>query len=140
MTSAPNSTSIPIAVGIDVAKHTLEVALGVQAAALSMSNDTEGLDALLAQLATRPIAVVVMEATGGFESAVACGLQAAGYSVAVINPRQARDFARAMGQLAKTDRIDAHILAQLGDVIERHPERAKFIKPLPNAEQRRLAA
>jgi transposase len=129
-----------MAVGIDVAKHTIEVALGVDAATLSWSNDAEGVDALLAQLASHQVAVVVMEATGGFESALACGLQAAGYGVAVINPRQARDFARALGQLAKTDRIDAHILAQLGEVIERHPERDKFVKPLPTAEQQRLAA
>jgi transposase len=140
MTSLPKSTSKPIAVGIDVAKHTIEVALGVDAATLSLSNDADGLDALLAQLAGHQVAVVVMEATGGFESALACALQAAGYGVAVINPRQARDFARALGQLAKTDRIDAHILAQLGEVIERHPERDKFVKPLPTAEQQRLAA
>jgi transposase len=60
--------------------------------------------------------------------------------VAIINPRQARDFARAMGQLAKTDRIDARLLAQLGEVIERHPERDRFIKPLPTVEQQVLAA
>ncbi len=140
MTSLPNSTSNPIAVGIDVAKHSIEVALRGDAATLSLSNDADGFDALLAQLAAHQVAVVVMEATGGYESALACALQAAGYGVAVINPRQARDFARALGQLAKTDRIDAHILAQLGEVIERHPERDKFVKPLPNAEQQRLAA
>ena len=140
MTSLPNPTLIPIAVGIDIAKHTIEVALGGQTSTLRLSNDAEGLDALLARLGTQPTTVVVMEATGGYESALACGLQAAGYRVAVINPRQARDFARAMGQLAKTDRIDAHILAQLGEVIERHPERDKFVKPVPTAEQQRLAA
>jgi transposase len=81
-----------------------------------------------------------MEATGGLESAVACALQAVGYAVAIINPRQARDFARAMGKLAKTDRIDARILAQLGEVIDRHPEREKFVKPLPTVQQQALAA
>ena len=101
MTSLPNSTSKPIAVGIDVAKHTIEVALGAHAATLSLSNDAEGVDGLLARLGTQPITVVVMEATGGYESALACALQAAGYGVAVINPRQARDFARALGQLAR---------------------------------------
>lgn len=71
---------------------------------------------------------------------MACTLQAAGYAVAVINPRQARDFARAMGQLAKTDCIDARILAQLGDVLQRRPDRDKFIRPLPTTEQQQLAA
>lgn len=140
MTSLPEPTSKAITVGIDVAKHTIEVALGMGASTLSLNNDVESFDALLAQLASHRVALVVMEATGGWEAALACALQAAGYAVVVINPRQARDFARAMGQLAKTDRIDAHLLAQLGEVIERHPQRGKFVKPLPTAEQQRLAA
>jgi transposase len=140
MTSLPNSTSASIPVGIDIAKETMEVALGLEKATLSLTNDAEGIAALLGQLSGRQISVVIMEATGGLESAVACALQAAGYAVAIINPRQARDFARAMGQLAKTDRIDAHMLAQLGEVIERHPQRERFIKPLPTAEQQALAA
>lgn len=139
MTSLPDPISTPITVGIDVAKDTLEVAIG-QHASFSLSNDVEGFDALLARLAAQPVALVAMEATGGYESALACALQAVGYAVAVINPRQARDFARAMGQLAKTDRIDAAILSQLAQVLQRHPERAKFVKPLPSAEQQRLAA
>jgi transposase len=138
--SSPDLTCPAITVGIDVAKDTLEVALGPKASARGLTNDTDGIDALLAQLAACQVALVVMEATGGLESAVACALQAAGYAVAIINPRQARDFARAMGQLAKTDRIDARILAQLGEVIERHPERGRFIKPLPTVEQEVLAA
>lgn len=140
MTSLPNSTSASIPVGIDVAKDTLEVAVGLEEAARSLSNDAEGIETLLGQLSGRQVSLVVMEATGGLESAVACALQAAGHAVVIINPRQARDFARAMGQLAKTDRIDAHILAQLGGVIERHPRRERFIKPLPTAEQQALAA
>lgn len=140
MTSLPESPSTPITVGIDVAKDTIEVALGLNAPMLNLPNDTDGFDTLLAQLAAHHVVLVLMEATGGLESAVACALQAAGYAVAIINPRQARDFARAMGQLAKTDRIDARILAQLGEVIERHPERGRFIKPLPTAEQQVLAA
>lgn len=67
-------------------------------------------------------------------------LQAAGFAVAVVNPRQARDFARAMGYLAKTDRIDAHALAVLAQVLARHPERDKFVKALPTAEQQALQA
>jgi transposase len=140
MTSLPDPTSVPITVGIDVAKDTLEVAIGLNIPSLNLTNDTEGFDALLTQLAAHRVALVVMEATGGLESAVACALQAAGYAVAIINPRQARDFARAMGKLAKTDRIDARILAQLGEVIDRHPEREKFVKPLPTVQQQALAA
>lgn len=81
-----------------------------------------------------------MEATGGLEAAVACSLQADGFEVAVVNPRQARDFARAMGYLAKTDRIDARVLAQMAEVINRHPERERFIRKLPDAERQVLAA
>lgn len=138
MTSLPNPTPIPI--GIDVAKSTLEVAFGLDKATLSLTNDCAGIKALLAHLTGRRVSLVIMEATGGMETAVACALQVAGYSVAVINPRQARDFARAMGQLAKTDHIDARILAQLGEVIERHPQRERFVKVLPDAEHQSLAA
>jgi transposase len=139
--SALNSTgSTPVTVGIDVAKDSLEVAIGREAATHCFGNDPESIEALLAQLHEQPVALVTMEATGSLEGPVACALQAAGYAVAIINPRQARDFARAMGQLAKTDRIDARILAQLGEVIERHPERNRFIKPLASGEQLLLAA
>nr|WP_281291345.1 transposase [Paraburkholderia panacisoli] len=140
MTSLSDPTSVPITVGIDVARDTLEVAIGLNIPSLNLSNDTEGFDALLTQLAAHRVALVVMEATGGLESTVACALQAVGYAVAVINPRQARDFARAMGKLAKTDRMDARILAQLGEVIDRNPEREKFVKPLPTVQQQALAA
>ncbi len=80
-----------------------------------------------------------MEVTGGLEAAVACSLQAEGFDVAVVNPRQARDFARAMGYLAKTDRIDAKMLAQMAEVINRHPVRDRFIRALPDAERRVVA-
>ena len=140
MMSLPNSTPTPVTVGIDVAKNTIEVAIGLELPTLNLSNDSDGFETLLTQLAAHRTALVVMEATGGLESAVACTLQAAGYAVAVINPRQARDFARAMGQLAKTDCIDARILAQLGDVLQRRPDRDKFIRPLPTTEQQQLAA
>jgi transposase len=140
VTSLPDPNLRPVTIGIDVAKATLDVAIGQKVPTLSLSNDVDGFEALLAKLAQHQVALIVLEATGGLEMGAACALQAAGYAVAVINPRQARDFARAMGQLAKTDRIDARILAQLGEVIERHPEREKFVKPLPTAEQQALAA
>lgn len=86
------------------------------------------------------VALVLMEATGGLEAAVACALQAEGFEIAVVNPRQARDFARAMGYLAKTDRIDARVLAQMAEVINRHPERDRFIRALPDADRQVLNA
>ncbi|EFF6479364.1 IS110 family transposase, partial [Escherichia coli] len=66
--------------------------------------------------------------------------QAEGFDIAVINPRQARNFSRAMGYLAKTDRIDAKVLSQMAEVINRHPERERFIKAIPDAERQILAA
>jgi transposase len=140
VTSLPDPNQRPVTIGIDVAKATLDVAIGQTMPTLSLANDVEGFETLLAKLTQHQVALIVLEATGGLEMGAASVLQAAGYAVAIINPRQARDFARAMGQLAKTDRIDARILAQLGEVIERHPEREKFVKPLPTAEQQALAA
>jgi transposase len=97
----------PLYVGIDVAKETLEVALGTGEAVQSFPNDVEGHEALAAVLKKHPVALIVLEATGGYERGVALAVQEAGLSLAIVNPRQARDFARALGYLAKTDRIDA---------------------------------
>ncbi len=79
-----------------------------------------------------------MEATGGLEAAVTCALQAEDFEIAVVNPRQARDFVRAMGYLAKTDRTDARVLAQMAEVINHHPERDRFIRALPETERQVL--
>ena len=76
----------------------------------------------------------------GYESAIACALQAAGFAVAVVNPKQARDFAKGMGRLAKTDRIDAQALAELAATLVRRSDLARFIRPLPDAQQQELAA
>ena len=113
MKSQPNLTAIGVLVGIDVAKVTLDIAIGLDAPPLTLSNDATGIDKLLEQLGHYHVTLVVLEATGGLEASVVCALQIAGYAVAVVNPRQARDFARAMGQLAKTDRIDARILGSV---------------------------
>lgn len=129
-----------VSIGIDVSKDSLDVALGSSDPSLTVSNEPSGFDQLLERLVGLDVGLVVLEATGGWEAAVVCALQARGYSVAVVNPRQARDFARSMGQLAKTDSIDARVLAQLGQVIEQHPERDKFIKAIPDAKQQELAA
>ena len=139
MVSLPLTQSC-VAVGVDVAKDTLDVAIGAAEPGFATTNEPSGFDELLARLAEFRVSLVVLEATGGWEAAVACALQAHGYAVAVVNPRQARDFARSMGQLAKTDSIDARLLAQLGEVIERHPDRNKFVKAIPDEQQQELAA
>lgn len=130
----------PIVVGIDIAKQTFDAAIGLAGTIKTYANDDDGFDALLAELAGRAVDLIVMEATGGLERDLACACQAAGFAVAVINPRQARDFARAMGYLAKTDRIDAKALAELAQVLSRHPERDRFISALPTPEQQVLQA
>jgi transposase len=85
-------------------------------------------------------ALVVMEATGGYEASLACALQAAGLPVAVVNPRQARDFAKSMGRLAKTDRIDAEMLADYAATLVRREDLARYLLPLADAHQKELAA
>ena len=132
--------SDPIVIGIDIAKQTFDAALGVAGSIETFANTDEGHDALIARLAGATVDLVVMEATGGLERDLACALQASGFAVAVVNPRQARDFAKAMGYLAKTDRIDAKALAELAQVLSRHPERERFISTLPTPEQQALQA
>ncbi|EPZ6580487.1 IS110 family transposase [Escherichia coli] len=107
--SLPN----PLCVGIDVSKATLDIATTSEVAQFTTGNDADGFDAIVAELRKHSVALILMEATGGLEVAVACSRQAEGFDVAVVNPRQARDFARAMGYLAKTDRIDARALAAM---------------------------
>lgn len=130
----------PLCVGIDVSKATLDIAASSTIEQFSVANDTDGFDFIIAELRKYDVALVLMEATGGLEAAVACALQTEGFEIAVVNPRQARDFARAMGYLAKTDRIDARVLTQMAEVINRHPERERFIRALPDVERQVLAA
>ena len=99
--------SEPLYVGIDVSKDTLEVALGPTSEVWTLSHDPSGIQELVTRLKGLRPALVVMEATGGLEMPLAGALALAGILLAVANPRQVRDFARAMGRLAKTDRIDA---------------------------------
>jgi transposase len=134
--------SQPIYAGIDVSKATLDLALGLQAQVLQYSNDSTGHTALLKALqsAASPVALVVLEATGGYEFVCAAHLQAAGLAVAVINPRQARDFARSMGHLAKTDRIDAQGLAHLASVLAQKTDLKRYTAALPDTLQQTLRA
>ncbi len=135
------SENAVVAVGIDVSKAHFDVA--VEGAVLSdcrFDNDADGQSSCATQLAALSPTVVLMEATGGYEAELACSLQAAGLAVVVINPRQARDFARSMGQLAKTDRVDAGVLAHLGAVLCRREDFERFLRPVIEAEQQDLAA
>ena len=121
-------------VGIDVSKADLDVYVFPTKARLRVSNDETGIKELIARLADVKDAVVVLEATGGFESYAAAALGTAGFNVVIVNPRQVRDFARALGRLAKTDRIDAEVLALFGDRIRPTP------RTLPDASLRALEA
>lgn len=127
-------------VGIDVSSHTLEVASSSELKTWQVTNDAAGLEALVSRLLELRPALTVLEATGGYEFEAACALQAAGLAVAAVNPRTARDFARAMGALAKTDALDARMLAAFARVLHQHPERERFVKPLADAELQRLQA
>lgn len=132
-----------VMVGIDVASTYVDVAtLGAELPAnlRQVCNDADGHSALAEGLARLQPALVLMEATGGYEAALACALQAAGLRVAVVNPRMAHDFARAMQRLAKTDRIDAASLAEFAGVLARRPDAERFIRPLSDPEQQDLAA
>jgi len=130
-----------VVVGIDVAKAHVDVfVLGTKLDVQRLSNDAEGHSALAAALQPLDVALVVMEATGGYEAALACALQVAGLPVAVINPRQARDFAKSMGRLAKTDAIDARMLAELASVLVRREDLQRFLRPLSDTQQQWLAA
>lgn len=146
MTSLSNRTNeTPLTVGVDVAKAMLEVGFSNRESMLAPANDEAGHAALLQHLAALrnkgcDIGLIVLEATGGLELDVATALQVAGYAVVIVNPRQARDFARSMGVLAKTDRIDARVLAQMGQTLLQRDDLRKLIKPLPDEGQRTLQA
>ena len=105
-------------VGIDVSKARLDVHGVPTEQASAYAHDEAGVDALLQVLTSAPPQLIVLEATGGLERALVAALLAKGLPVAVVNPRQVRDFAKASGQLAKTDRIDARVLAQFAKAIE----------------------
>lgn len=120
-------------VGIDVSKATLDVAIGDEKP-FQVPNSREGLDALLPRLRCRAVALIVLEATGGLEALCAATLAASGLPVAVINPRQARDFAKATGRLAKTDAIDATVLVAFGWALRPEP------RLLPDEATRELDA
>src|SRR3982750_4945263 len=121
-------------VGIDVAKHRLEVHLRPSGESFTINHGEEEVAALVERLAALAPALVVLEATGGLEVRLAATLAAAGLPVAVVNPRQVRAFARATGRLAKTDRLDAEAIARFAEAV-RPP-----VRPLPDEATRHLGA
>ena len=123
--------------GIDVSKQHLDVCLGAED--LRLVNDASGWDELIAKFKRVAVDLVVVEATGGYERGLVCALQSAGITVARVNPRQARDFAKSMGVLAKTDRVDARCLRDFADVLARHKDRLKYITPLVDERCQELA-
>jgi len=119
-----------VVAGIDVSKDWLDVALGSES--LRIANDADGINALTGRLCDAGAQLVVMEATGGYETQAASAMAGAGLRLAVVNPRQVRDFAKATGRLAKNDRIDAHVIAAFGRAVD--PQ----ITRVPDAEAREL--
>jgi transposase len=121
-------------VGIDVAKAQLDVAVRPSGEQWFSATDPASLDALVGRLQALSPELIVLEATGGREGPAVGALAAVGLPVAVVNPRQVRDFARAVGQLAKTDVLDAQGLAHFAQVIHPTPH------PLPDAQAQELTA
>jgi transposase len=121
--------------GIDVSKAHFDACWTTHE--VRLSNDTSGWKELIAKLQADAVDLIVIEATGGYERGLVLALQEAGLTVARVNPRQARDFAKSMGVLAKTDSLDARTLRDFADVLARHKDRPTFITALMD-EQRQL--
>ncbi len=127
--------STPCYVGIDVAKATLDVATNlIDHPRWHTPNDVAGIAALVDRLRVLSPALIVLEATGGYETAAVTALAVAGLPVAVVNPRQVRDFAKALGILAKTDTLDADVLVAFAERVRPTP------RPLPDEAHADLLA
>lgn len=131
-----------IFIGIDVSKDTLEMALDDKSKTERMANDDGSVGDLVKRLTplADSIGVVLLEATGGYERRVAVALCAAGLAVMVVNPRQARDFAKSMGYLSKTDAIDARVLSHFARTLHQSEHRERLLMKLPDANQEALQA
>ncbi len=121
-------------IGIDVSKAHLDLAAHLSGEPWRVINDEAGINAIVTHLREAAPSLVVVEPTGGLELPLTAALGAAGLAVAVVNPRQVRDFARATGRLAKTDRLDAQVLAHFAHAVQPTP------RPLPDAQTQELAA
>jgi transposase len=115
------TNNTPVFIGIDVSKAHLDVAVRPLGEVWQVDNTVEGISQLVEKVRQFRVEVIVLEATGGYEAASATALAMADLPVAVINPRQARDFAKSLGRLAKTDRIDAAVLARFGEAVRPEP-------------------
>ena len=118
--------------GIDVAKDRLDLAVRPSGAVRTVAYDADGIRSLVSELQSLGPSAVVLESTGGLELPLASALAAASLPVAVVNPRQVRDFARATGRLAKTDTLDAQVLAHFAEAVR--PE----VRPLPDSDTQEL--
>lgn len=121
-------------VGIDVSKRQLDVATRPETASFQVSNDDQGITALIQRLADLEPQLILLEASGGFETMAAASLRQAGLPAQIINPRQVREFARSTGKLAKTDKIDASVLAHFAQLLQ------PPLRPWPETQQQELAA
>jgi transposase len=125
---------VSVFVGIDVSKSRLDVAVRPSGEVWQFTNDEAGFAPLVEKLKQLEPKLVVMEATGGYQAPLVAALTVAGIAVAVVNPRQVRHFGRATGELAKTDAIDAEIIARFGEVLKPEP------RLLPDEETQALQA
>jgi transposase len=139
---AMTNVSELIFVGIDVSKATLEVALDDSAKTQCFANTADGVAALLGMLGAldKKVAVVLLEATGGLEQRAVLALCLGGFAVMVVNPRQAHDFAKALGHLAKTDSTDAKALSHFARTLYASERRERLLYKLPTPEQEQLLA
>ena len=121
-------------IGMDVSKDTLEVAVQPKGERMTFANQEDGISLMVDFIQSFSPRLIVLEATGGLEKAVVCALAVRELPVVVVNPRQVRDFARSKGILAKTDKIDAGVIAQFAEAIR--PE----VRPLKTEEAQKLDA
>ena len=127
-----NQETPEIVVGIDVSKARLDVTAANEE--WSASNDIKGISKLITRLKELTPKLVVIESTGGLERAAMAEMSAAGLPVALVNPRRVREFGKSIGLMAKTDKVDAHLLVRFGEAVKPEPTR------LPSAEEQRLSA
>ena len=116
-----------VSIGIDVAQATLDVAVSPSGERWQVANDARGIAELVPRLQALSPTLIVLEATGGLELLLLAALGSAGQPVVAVNPRQVRDFAKAVGKLAKTDAIDAQVLAHFAEAVR------PTVRPLPDA-------
>jgi|SRR5579872_253004 len=119
-------------VGIDVSKDTLDVAIRPDGTHMQVPNTDDGFDQLVACLRPRGPVLIVLEATGGYQRRVVAALSLAGLPVVVVNPTRAREFAKALGQRAKTDAVDAAVLAEFAERVR------PAVRPLPDAQAQKM--